>query len=572
MSEHVVLVVDDDADFRESVGEILSDEGYEVLLASSSPQALEYASRQKLSLCVLDLSMPGVDGVQLLRYFRSRHLFRLLPVVVVTAGVRKGVLQDLVKLGIRDIMLKSKFTSAELLERIAKRLNAPYEPVKPLSVVAPEPAQAGATDSSSGYHAPSGFDSDLAVVMPPRERRENPAAEGATLDSHRLSEDLISSIGNMRAFSSITESLISAASRPGVSLSDLEAIVKRDPVIAARMVQTANSAAFIRGATVTRVEEALRVLGFTNVIHIATSGAILRQEDLQCEVGEDLVAIWKNSLATGILAELMADKAEKPSAFLRGLLHNLPTFFALQFLGSDWLPWRSHGFVKGWPLREGVSGAIGAPLEELAGKILEAYRLPASVAGPIVEFHEFFLAAKPREPGQAARMLDVARHFASAIGHPATLLADIRCIHQDEVKDLDMARLLGPGVVDEIDVLAQSCNVSSHGPILPRLGREVALWRDPRWVAPDPIESIVAAVADCVRVSGLEELSAWNRFRIAIAEPGTLEWERLGQVAPVLVLHRGSLRPGPLPFGVEAVRMPLPIHLLLHKIMKSGRV
>jgi CheY-like chemotaxis protein/HD-like signal output (HDOD) protein len=567
MTDFTILLVDDDADFRESIYEILCDEGYEVLQASSSPQALEFASRQKLSLCLLDISMPGVDGVQLLRYFRSRHLFRLLPVIILTAGVRKDVVQDLLKLGIRDVMLKSKFSAVELLERISKRLNSQAVVNRPSSFPTIEDSHVtNLSDSNFSPPPPSGFDSDLAMIAPVRADRPKTDSDGNDLSSHRLSSDLIASLGGMRAFSSITEALISAASRPGVSLADLESIVKHDPVIAARMVQMANSASFIRGATVTRVEEALRVLGFTNVIHIATTGAILRQEDLQSEVGEDLVAVWKNCLATGILAEMMADKADKPTAFLRGLLHNLPTFFVLQFLGSDWLPWRAHGLVKGWPLREAISSALGTPLEELAGRILDAYRLPAAVATPIVEFHEFFLAAKPREPGSAARLLDVARLLATAIGHPPTLLSDIRCIHQDEVKGIDLARMLSPGTIEEIEILAQSCNVATPVAVLPKIDREVALWRDPRWVAPDPIESVLALTTDCVRVSNLEELSDWKRVRVAIAEPGTLEWERLGQVAPVIALHRGSLRPGPLPFGVEALRMPVPLHQLFHRI------
>ncbi|MEN9306952.1 MAG: hypothetical protein RL173_884 [Fibrobacterota bacterium] len=563
-TDAMILVVDDDPDFRESIGDLLGENGYEYLLAGSSPQALEFASRQKISMCLLDVSMPGVDGIQLLRYFRSRHVFRLLPVIVITAGVRMEAVQNLLKLGVRDVMLKSKFPVNELLEMIAKRLNPNAEPPSRSQVAVVQPS--GAPESESGLPPPSGFDSDLPGLGSIRNQTPDSKREHGGLDAHPLSSDLIASLGSMRAFSGITDALISAASRPGVSLSDLELIVKRDPVIAARMVQTANSAAFVRGAPVTKVEEALRVLGFTNVIHIATSGAILRQEDLVSEVGDDLVSIWKNCLATGMISEMLAEKADKPSAFLRGLLHNLPSFFALQFLGSDWLPWRAHAIVKGWPLREAITSALGCPLENVSGQILESYRIPADVANPILEFHEFYLASKPREPGRAARMLDVARHLASGMGRPSTILSDIRTIHQDEVKELDIASVLNPKTIEDVAILEQSCNVSSHSSVLPKLNREVALWRDARWVSPDPVESLLGCTTDCVRVERLEELSDWNRVRIAIAEPGSLEWERLGKVAPVLVLHRASLRAEPLPAGVETLRMPIPIHHLLHRI------
>src|SRR5574344_1652664 len=108
-----VLLVDDD-EFRETVADILRDEGFEVLSAASSPQALEHASRHRPAICLLDVALPGVDGLQLLRYFRSRHVFRLMPVVILTAGIRKDALHQILQLGVKDVLLKSKFSGQDL--------------------------------------------------------------------------------------------------------------------------------------------------------------------------------------------------------------------------------------------------------------------------------------------------------------------------------------------------------------------------------------------------------------------------------------------------------------------------
>lgn len=578
---HVILLVDDDNEFRESISEILRDEGYDTLVAGSAPQALEHASRHKLSLCLLDVALPGVDGIQLLRYFRSRHVFRLMPVILLTAGIRKEAVRQALQLGVKDILLKSRFSTRELLERISKRINGPVEVVRnpemgPSSV---EPSSR-ARDSQFGTPAsshgatdtppPSGFDSTLEF-----DRRPDPSGDGkqdgAGRETRQVTKEMIQAVGGLRALPGIIDTLVAVASNPEASLSDLEEVVRRDPVVAARIVQISNSAAYLRGGPVSRLDEALRVLGFANVVRVASTGAVLRREDLEGDSGDDLAMLWCNSLATGVISERLAVKPEKPGAFLRGLLHEIPSLFALQFLGSDWLPWKSHAMVKGWPLRETLSGALGCSLESLAGQILNAYRIPAEVAIPIQEFHEFFLATHPREPGVAARLLEVSRLFATALGRPGTLLSEVRGILPDEVRNLDLGFLASEDLEADISALEMSAGLGARpqDPVPNRTA--VALWRDPRWIAQDPVEAVLVRSLDCLRVERFEELSGVSgRVRVAMAEPGSLEWERLAGVAPVIALHRGSLRPEPLAAGIETLRMPVPIHRLLHRIEKQA--
>jgi DNA-binding response OmpR family regulator len=82
---HTVLIVDDEADIRDAVSELLSDEGYEVLGASDGDEALEKARAFHPSLVLLDLMMPGMNGWE----FRARQKgdpeLASIPVVVVSA-------------------------------------------------------------------------------------------------------------------------------------------------------------------------------------------------------------------------------------------------------------------------------------------------------------------------------------------------------------------------------------------------------------------------------------------------------------------------------------------------------
>jgi len=82
-----VLIVEDDADIRETLAEFLRDEGYDVACAQHGRDALDQLKVSALpSVILLDLSMPVMDGFE----FRSEQLkdprLASIPVVVITAG------------------------------------------------------------------------------------------------------------------------------------------------------------------------------------------------------------------------------------------------------------------------------------------------------------------------------------------------------------------------------------------------------------------------------------------------------------------------------------------------------
>lgn len=70
MSERI-LVVDDELFVRELLLEFLSSEGYEVTLADSGEQAVRLAQTQAMDVVLLDLKMPGIDGIETLKRMRE---------------------------------------------------------------------------------------------------------------------------------------------------------------------------------------------------------------------------------------------------------------------------------------------------------------------------------------------------------------------------------------------------------------------------------------------------------------------------------------------------------------------
>jgi CheY-like chemotaxis protein len=86
MSKATILVVDDDADCREMLSDLLSKAGYSVACAENGREALDFINTSTPSLMILDLMMPVMSGWELLARQKFDPRLESLPVVVVSAS------------------------------------------------------------------------------------------------------------------------------------------------------------------------------------------------------------------------------------------------------------------------------------------------------------------------------------------------------------------------------------------------------------------------------------------------------------------------------------------------------
>jgi CheY-like chemotaxis protein len=92
----VILVVDDDADCREMLVDLLSNEGYMVVSAENGRQALDYLSGSTAAMIILDLMMPVMSGWEFRALQKSDPRLESLPVVVMTASAVHDINADAV--------------------------------------------------------------------------------------------------------------------------------------------------------------------------------------------------------------------------------------------------------------------------------------------------------------------------------------------------------------------------------------------------------------------------------------------------------------------------------------------
>lgn len=84
-----VLVVDDELIIQQVIGEVLHDEGYDVLYAGTGRNALTLLSTQPPDLVLLDMMMPDGDGHAVLETMQSSPHLSPIPVIIVSTGVTR---------------------------------------------------------------------------------------------------------------------------------------------------------------------------------------------------------------------------------------------------------------------------------------------------------------------------------------------------------------------------------------------------------------------------------------------------------------------------------------------------
>jgi len=118
-----VLVVDDEFEIRDLLSKFLTEEGYDVILASNGEEALELAERENPQVILLDILMPGFSGIETCRRLKAAEKTRFIPVIMATALWDTHA--EAVEAGAEDFVTKP-FPLEELSFRVKSILRVRY--------------------------------------------------------------------------------------------------------------------------------------------------------------------------------------------------------------------------------------------------------------------------------------------------------------------------------------------------------------------------------------------------------------------------------------------------------------
>lgn len=99
-----VLVIDDEPLVADVIAEALRLEGNDVVVASSGKEGLRVIAENRPDAVFLDIIMPGMDGIEVLRAIREWHL--RLPVIILSGQVSQSQLEEARRLGVTEVISK----------------------------------------------------------------------------------------------------------------------------------------------------------------------------------------------------------------------------------------------------------------------------------------------------------------------------------------------------------------------------------------------------------------------------------------------------------------------------------
>ncbi len=117
MAKEKILVVEDDKDIVEVIKYNLSKEGYQITSALSAEAALKILDENIPDLILLDLMLPGIDGLQLCRIVRNKPDFQAIPIIILTARSEDTDIVVGLEIGADDYIIKP-FSPRVLIARI----------------------------------------------------------------------------------------------------------------------------------------------------------------------------------------------------------------------------------------------------------------------------------------------------------------------------------------------------------------------------------------------------------------------------------------------------------------------
>ena len=116
-----VLLVDDSLAIRQSVGFVLEQNGYDIILAEDGQDGLVKLSENDIDLVITDVNMPNMDGITMVEKLREIGKYKFIPVLVLTTESQSSIMEKGKKAGATGWIVKP-FTNEKLLATVKKVL------------------------------------------------------------------------------------------------------------------------------------------------------------------------------------------------------------------------------------------------------------------------------------------------------------------------------------------------------------------------------------------------------------------------------------------------------------------
>jgi len=347
----------------------------------------------------------------------------------------------------------------------------------------------------------------------------------------------------------VVSQVVAAASSPRTSAGDLAKLISQDPMLAARVIRAANSAAFkSAGAPCASVPEAVRKIGTSTVRNLAAAMGIFQALPAAGPDGFSPIRCWQHSLATALLAEHLVS-AKHPElaglAYIIGLCHDLgEIIFRTQF-GNEYRKIADVQKRTGKPIAEVEQQMVGATSCDVVMTILTSLGLPPQILEPIEIFHG--APADGKEGAQLAQVLRLADAYATGV-----LLAPSPGSQVFPILKTDCTAAVGvenPSRLDSLELRGQILSLcamlmrfgpaeeaEATAPLIEKRARRIWLAVDPALSTFDPLVAALDLIGDVAPHPNLPrapELAEYDGLCVVAASTDTENFRQVDIVRAI---------------------------------------
>lgn len=117
-----ILFIEDESALHKTFGEIVKQEGYEMISALDGETGLKMAKEEKPDVILLDLILPKMNGFEVLKSLKEQEETKNIPVIVLTNLEGMDDIGKVLSLGATTYLVKTEYEIEEILQKIKKAL------------------------------------------------------------------------------------------------------------------------------------------------------------------------------------------------------------------------------------------------------------------------------------------------------------------------------------------------------------------------------------------------------------------------------------------------------------------
>ena len=123
-----VLIIEDDEDVAKILSLLVKSLDADVLVADDGMTGFQMARDEEPDLVLVDIHLPGMNGLEVIRSIRATPKLAGLPLVVITGNSTVEYIKETAKMGADDFLVKANVLAGDGLDRIQKFLHPPTKP------------------------------------------------------------------------------------------------------------------------------------------------------------------------------------------------------------------------------------------------------------------------------------------------------------------------------------------------------------------------------------------------------------------------------------------------------------